>query len=88
LKHMFKDELKLRRCVPTEPYYFSIAGEVSPERLLEAVNFIDSGDYDPYQLLADDEAPLNGKNDEFSPDDLLRKAFIEDGIDNKFGKIG
>lgn len=88
LKHMFKDELKLRRCVPTEPYYFSIAGEVSPERLLEAVNFIGSGDYDPYQLLADDEAPLNGKNDEFAPDDLLRKAFILDGIDNKFGKIG
>ncbi len=87
LKYMLRGDLKLRHLIPTEPYYFSVAGEVSPDTLLDAIRFTAKGEYDPYLLLGKDEAPLNGKNDEFAPDELLRKAFIKDGIDLDFKDI-
>lgn len=87
LKYIFKDRLKMRKLTPTEPYYFTAASEASPQEVLGAINYLIDGDYNPYMLLNEGEAPLNGKNDEFAPDELLRKAYISDGIDRNFNRL-
>ncbi len=84
LKRLLKEPLSLRTILPTEPYYFTLAGQCLPKELERAIVQAQSELVDPYTLLEAEEAPYLGKYDEFAPPDLLRKAYVADGLDVSF----
>ncbi len=84
LKILLKEPLHLRSILPTEPYYFTLAGQCLPEQLQQAIVIAQQEITDPQVLLEPDEAPYLGKYDEFVPPALLRKAFVVDGLDVSF----
>ena len=84
LKQLLKEPLSLRTILPTEPYYFTLAGRCLPQELQRAIRQAQRELVDPYSLLQADEAPHLGKYDEFVPHDLLRKAYVADGMDLSF----
>jgi ATP-dependent Lhr-like helicase len=81
LKHLLAGPLGLRKILPTEPYYLTVAGIPDAEYAAEAIVNLAETPPDPYSLLEKNEAPYLGKYDEFIPPELLRKAFVADGLD-------
>ena len=81
LKHVLTEPLHLRKIVPTEPYYITVAGEADAVDLENALRRLAENQVEPYDLLEKEEAPYLGKYDEFIAPELLRKAFAADGID-------
>lgn len=81
LKFILKEPLHIRTLLPTEPYYITIAGQCGAGELQRELEQLTEQTIDPLQLLDDAEAPFLGKYDEFMPPDLLRKAFVVDGLD-------
>ena len=84
LKFMLKEPLRMRTILPTEPYYLTVAGPCSAEELKRELERLAEQTIDPLKLLDEAEAPFLGKYDEFVSPDLLRKAFVIDGLDLGF----
>jgi len=83
LKFILKGPLRIRTILPTEPYYLTVSGQCGAEELQREIERIADQTIDPFKLLDEDEAPFLGKYDEFVPAELLRKAFVTDGLDLK-----
>jgi ATP-dependent Lhr-like helicase len=89
LKYIISEPLKLRSVLPTEPYYLTVSGPCDADELQREILHVSGLHLDPYSLLDPEEAPFLGKFDDFVQPDLLRKAFIFDGLDmDLFGKTG
>ncbi len=83
LKNRLADRLSLRSVVPMEPYYFVVSGKADGQTLTDQILMECSGLEDEASLLAPEEAPYLGKYDEFVAPELIRKAFLADGLDVK-----
>ncbi|OQB20486.1 MAG: putative ATP-dependent helicase Lhr [Firmicutes bacterium ADurb.Bin182] len=81
LKLLLSRPLGLRKILPTEPYYLTVAGTPDADTVAQAILRQAENPPDPYSLMEADEAPYLGKYDEFVPHALLRKAFAADGLD-------
>lgn len=82
LKHHLADRLSLRSIVPMEPYYMVVAGNSDAGTLIQEIA-AECSRCGEEQLLAPEEAPYLGKYDEFVAPDLVRRAFVVDGLDLK-----
>lgn len=74
----------MRTILPTEPYYITVAGQCGAGELQRELERLAEQTIDPLKLLDEAEAPFLGKYDEFVAPDLLRKAFVVDGLDLDF----
>jgi ATP-dependent Lhr-like helicase len=64
------------------PYFISVKlGKSHPEEFYEKITEFCVKDLTPDELVAPNEAPRLQKYDEFIPNNLLRKAFINDYLD-------
>lgn len=81
LKFILKEPFRIRTILPTEPYYLTVSGQCEAEELQTAIERLSAQTIDPFQLLEPEEAPILGKYDEFVPPELLRKAFVTDGLE-------
>jgi len=84
LKFVLKEPMNLRGVLPTEPYYLTVAGQCTAQRLNRELLRLAEAELDPLSLLDAEEAPRLGKYDEFVPQSLLRAAFAADGLDMRF----
>ncbi|GIP23168.1 DEAD/DEAH box helicase [Paenibacillus sp. J22TS3] len=82
LKHTLSTRLSLRSVVPMEPYYMIVSGPSDAATLLQEIISACRTCHEE-QLLDDQEAPYLGKYDEFVAPELVRSAFIADGLDLK-----
>jgi len=71
-----KSKLPWITCVYLEVIYSG-----TPEALEELISDILRSDLDLYGLPLPDKVQVNGKYNEFIPEDLLRKQFVEDYLD-------
>ncbi|MHB0865022.1 DEAD/DEAH box helicase [Paenibacillus sp. SEL3] len=82
IKHTLSTRLSLRSVVPMEPYYLIVSGRCDAPTLLREM-ILACKNCNEEQLLEDKEAPYLGKYDEFVAPDLIRRAFLADGLDLK-----
>ncbi|MEK4459474.1 MULTISPECIES: DEAD/DEAH box helicase [Paenibacillus] len=82
IKHTLSTRLSLRSVVPMEPYYLIVSGRSDAPMLLQEI-ILACKNCNKEQLLEDKEAPYLGKYDEFVAPELIRRAFLADGLDLK-----
>ncbi|WP_068505169.1 DEAD/DEAH box helicase [Paenibacillus kribbensis] len=82
IKQTLSTRLSLRSVVPMEPYYLIVSGRSDAPTLLQEM-ILACNNCNEEQLLEDKEAPYLGKYDEFVAPDLIRSAFLVDGLDLK-----
>ncbi|AUS26752.1 DEAD/DEAH box helicase [Paenibacillus polymyxa] len=82
IKQTLATRLSLRSVVPMEPYYLIVSGRSDTPTLLQEM-ILACKNCNEEQLLDDKEAPYLGKYDEFVAPELIRSAFIADGLDLK-----
>ncbi|MGM1023720.1 MAG: DEAD/DEAH box helicase [Bacillota bacterium] len=82
IKHTLSIRLSLRSVVPMEPYYLIVSGRSDAPMLLREI-ILACKNCNEKQLLEDKEALYLGKYDEFVAPDLIRSAFLVDGLDLK-----
>lgn len=81
LKLKCADQLGLKGLTSSRPYFMQFTMDATAEEFFKVVKEQANADFDPLELVYENEVPLFDKYDEFLPSELVRKGFAHGILD-------